>query len=175
MINAIKLKKICLCLHWQLLLGYIEIVKLSSENYSEGCERSQKDFTFHSMPFCTFGVPLPPFFIIQKFKHIENYFLVVACVCVCLCMCVWQGLNSGQVLIKQALYHLSHFSSPFCSGYFGDGVLQTPRWPQTAILPISASQVARITGVSHQHLAKHMESFKNCTVNTNNLLLRCYN
>jgi hypothetical protein len=27
-------------------------------------------------------------------------------------------------------------------------------WPQTLILPISASQVGRITGVSHQHLAK---------------------
>jgi hypothetical protein len=24
-------------------------------------------------------------------------------------------------LAKQALYHLSHTSSPFCSGYFGDG------------------------------------------------------
>jgi hypothetical protein len=26
-------------------------------------------------------------------------------------------------------------------------------WPQTLILPISASQVARITGMSYQHLA----------------------
>jgi hypothetical protein len=25
-------------------------------------------------------------------------------------------------LAKQELYHLSHTSSPFCSGYFGDGV-----------------------------------------------------
>jgi hypothetical protein len=40
----------------------------------------------------------------------------------------------------------------FCSGYFGDGILWTvsPGWPQTAILPISASQIARITGTSHQ-------------------------
>jgi hypothetical protein len=31
----------------------------------------------------------------------------------------------------QALYHLSHFCSPFFSGYFGDGILQTvcPGWP----------------------------------------------
>jgi hypothetical protein len=29
-------------------------------------------------------------------------------------------LNKG--LEKQALYRLSHTSSPFCSGYFGDGV-----------------------------------------------------
>jgi hypothetical protein len=28
-----------------------------------------------------------------------------------------------------------------------------PGWPQTLILPISDSQIARITGVSHQHLA----------------------
>jgi hypothetical protein len=25
------------------------------------------------------------------------------------------------MLAKQAFYHLSHNSSPFCSGYFGDG------------------------------------------------------
>jgi hypothetical protein len=30
-----------------------------------------------------------------------------------------------SALAKQALYHLSHTSSPFCSGYFGDGVSQT--------------------------------------------------
>jgi hypothetical protein len=43
--------------------------------------------------------------------------------------------------------------SPFCSGYFGDGVSQTTflSWPLTTVLPISASQIARITGVSHQH------------------------
>jgi hypothetical protein len=27
------------------------------------------------------------------------------------------------MLANQALYHLSHTSSPFCSDYFGDGVL----------------------------------------------------
>jgi hypothetical protein len=31
-------------------------------------------------------------------------------------------LMQGFVLAKQALYHLCHTSSPFCSGYFGDGV-----------------------------------------------------
>jgi hypothetical protein len=30
-----------------------------------------------------------------------------------------------------------------------------PGWPQTLCLPISAFQVARITGVSHQHLAHY--------------------
>jgi hypothetical protein len=46
---------------------------------------------------------------------------------------------------------LSHTSSPFCSGYFGGGILWTicPGWPWTEILPISASQVARITDINH--------------------------
>jgi hypothetical protein len=35
---------------------------------------------------------------------------------------VW---TRGFALAKQVLYHLSHTSSPFCSDYFGDGVLQT--------------------------------------------------
>jgi hypothetical protein len=52
------------------------------------------------------------------------------------------------VFVKQALYILSHTSSPFCSGDFGDGFSQTVLlgWPRTTILLISASQVARITG-----------------------------
>jgi hypothetical protein len=62
----------------------------------------------------------------------------------------WAGLEFE--LTKQALYHLSLISSPFCSGYFEDGVLQSINlgWPWTAILPISASQVARITGRRHK-------------------------
>jgi hypothetical protein len=45
---------------------------------------------------------------------------------------------------------LSHSYSTFCSGYFGDGVLQTicPDWPQ-----ISTSQVAVIIGTRLQCLA----------------------
>jgi hypothetical protein len=47
---------------------------------------------------------------------------------------------------------LSYISSPFC--YFGDGVLQMIclGWPWTTILS-SASQVIRIIGMSHNHLA----------------------
>jgi hypothetical protein len=61
----------------------------------------------------------------------------------------------GFVLAKQVLCCMNHSNSPFCSGYFGVGVSRTicPGWPQTMILPISASQVARITDVSHQHPA----------------------
>jgi hypothetical protein len=66
-------------------------------------------------------------------------------------------LNSGLCVAKQALYHLSHSSSPFCSGYFGDEISWTicPGWPRTTIHLISASQVARITVMNHQHLAKN--------------------
>jgi hypothetical protein len=31
------------------------------------------------------------------------------------------GFELGFALAKQALHHLSHISSPFCSGYFEDG------------------------------------------------------
>jgi hypothetical protein len=51
---------------------------------------------------------------------------------------------------EQALYRLSHTSSPFFSGYFGDGGLTKylPRMTEPQIHLISASQVARIIGVS---------------------------
>jgi hypothetical protein len=55
------------------------------------------------------------------------------------------------VLAKQGLCHWSYTPSPFCSGYFGDGISGTIYldWLWTSILPISASQVAKITGVRH--------------------------
>jgi hypothetical protein len=59
------------------------------------------------------------------------------------------------MLANQALYCLRHISNPFCSDYFLE-MGSCPGWPQTKILPLSASQVARITGVSHQHLAWHV-------------------
>jgi hypothetical protein len=86
------------------------------------------------------------------------------CVCVCVCVCIWRGWFRGlgfqlraPHLHKQALYHLSHTSSLFCSGYFGDEVSRTVclGWPQTAILLISASQVTKIISVNHQHLAQN--------------------
>jgi homogentisate 1,2-dioxygenase len=59
--------------------------------------------------------------------------------------------TQGFTLAKQTLYHLSHTSGPFQSGYFGEVVSQTisRTQPQTTILLISASQVARITSMSH--------------------------
>jgi hypothetical protein len=69
-------------------------------------------------------------------------------------LCLWA---QGFTLAKQTLYCLSHTSSAFCSGYFGDEVLWTicSNWLRVMILLISASKVARITGVSHWHPALH--------------------
>jgi hypothetical protein len=70
--------------------------------------------------------------------HAQNFFL-------------WYwDLNWGPCTLH-LLYCLSHTSSPFCSGYFGDGVLRTIclGWLQTLILLISASQLARIIDVNH--------------------------
>jgi hypothetical protein len=55
-----------------------------------------------------------------------------------------------QALSEQSLYPLS-----LISDYFGDGVSQTIclGWPRTVILPISVSQVSRLTGMSCWHLA----------------------
>jgi hypothetical protein len=55
---------------------------------------------------------------------------------------------------KQALYRLSHTSSPFFSVYFEDGMSWTicSYWPQTAILLFSVSQAVEIMDVSHWHL-----------------------
>jgi hypothetical protein len=62
---------------------------------------------------------------------------------------VW---TQGFVLPKQVFYCLSHNSSPFHSGYLGDGVPRTIclGWLWTMTLSVSASQVARITGMHHQ-------------------------
>jgi hypothetical protein len=60
-------------------------------------------------------------------------------------------LNSGLHICKaSALLLEPHLQSLF-SGYFRDRTLRTIclAWLQTTILPISASQVARVTGVSH--------------------------
>jgi hypothetical protein len=65
------------------------------------------------------------------------------------------SLSQDFTFAKQALSHLSHTSSPFALlilDMAGGGVSRTisPGWPWTMILPITASHVARITGVSHQ-------------------------
>jgi hypothetical protein len=61
---------------------------------------------------------------------------------------VW---TQGFALAKQVLYCLKHTSSVLCFSYFGDGLLWTvcSGWPQAVILLISASHIARITGMSH--------------------------
>jgi hypothetical protein len=56
------------------------------------------------------------------------------------------------MLAKQAFDCLGHSFSPFCTGYFGVSQTISMGWPQIEILQISASQVARITGISRLHV-----------------------
>jgi hypothetical protein len=53
--------------------------------------------------------------------------------------------------LELRVFSLSHSASPFCDGYFRDTILWTIYlgWLWTTILLISASWVARITGMSH--------------------------
>jgi hypothetical protein len=71
---------------------------------------------------------------------------------------VW---NEVLEFTKQVLYHLSHTFNPFCCGYFEDGFSWTIclGWPQTTILLTLASQVVRITKVSHQCPASMMHFY----------------
>jgi hypothetical protein len=71
------------------------------------------------------------------------------CVCVCVCVCVWYWIWT-QSLHLEPLHWL--FSE---KGFFWDRVSWTIclGWLQTVILLISASWLARITGMSHWRLA----------------------
>jgi hypothetical protein len=65
--------------------------------------------------------------------------------------------TQGLMLARQVLYHLNNYVSPFncvCWAFLKDSLILCPGWPWTIILLTSASWVARIIGVSHQHLAK---------------------
>jgi hypothetical protein len=71
------------------------------------------------------------------------------------------SLNSGFCTWKAGTLLLEPRSSPLYSGYFGHGVSHTIclGWPQTALFLISASQVARMTGMSrHTWLASSFRS-----------------
>jgi hypothetical protein len=59
--------------------------------------------------------------------------------------------------LKSTIYCSSHTSSPFCSGNILEMRVSWSiclGWSQTTILPILASQVARIIGMNHQCLAE---------------------
>jgi hypothetical protein len=56
---------------------------------------------------------------------ISLYIWFFKCARVFFSFCGTEVWIQGFVLAKQALNCLSHSSSPFCSGYFGNGVLQT--------------------------------------------------
>jgi hypothetical protein len=70
------------------------------------------------------------------------------------CVCDWGFEPMLQICKAEALLLEPHLQS-ILLWLFWRCVLGTicPGWPWTVILPISASQVAMITGMSHQHLA----------------------
>jgi hypothetical protein len=84
------------------------------------------------------------------------YFIHTLCVWSCHHFFCGTGVwTQGFVLTTQALFCLSHTTSPFCSVYFGDGVWRTMclGWPWTVVPLISTSQVTRIIGMRQWHLA----------------------
>jgi hypothetical protein len=75
-------------------------------------------------------------------------------VCLVVYFLVGLGFELRALHLQSRCSTVSHTSSPFCSGYFGDGGLVNSlplMATQTPFSSISASQVIRITGVSHQH------------------------
>jgi hypothetical protein len=64
------------------------------------------------------------------------------------------GFELKALHLQKRHSSLSHTSSPFCSGYFGDEFSKTicPGCPQIAIFPFPDSQVAKIMRVNHWHL-----------------------
>jgi hypothetical protein len=66
---------------------------------------------------------------------------------------------------KQVLYHFSYTSSPLCFGCFGDGSLSNylSGLTLTSDLPLSAYQVAGISGMNHGHSASDA-FFKNSLI-----------
>jgi hypothetical protein len=72
------------------------------------------------------------------------------------------------MVAKQIFYLLSLTSYTFCSGYFGDEVLQTicQGFSLSMMLPITASQEARIIGVSHKHPAVSQYLSSNSTTHS---------
>jgi hypothetical protein len=52
-------------------------------------------------------------------------------------------------LLDRHSTHMSHSTSPTSWVFLRQGLTFCPGWPQTSILLLSASQVARITSVSH--------------------------
>jgi hypothetical protein len=94
------------------------------------------------------------------FCHISGWYRIYSihlCVCVCLCVWYWGYWTQGLFLLGRYSTTWPTLPALFlgCVLIFeiGSCELSCLGWPQTAILLISASQVARIVGVNHWHPA----------------------
>jgi hypothetical protein len=123
------------------------------------------------LPICAFQIPgitdeshctqprtsLILLFILSflQFTYMHSVSLCQINLVILLCLKLFFG---GTGVWTQGL-HFESFHQPFfCEGFFQDWVSRTvcPDWLRTAILLVSASWVARVTGVSYWHLAlKH--------------------
>jgi hypothetical protein len=66
------------------------------------------------------------------------------------CLFVRTGVSTqGFALSRQALYHLNHDSSPFCSGYFGNRVSLFTQAIRTTVLQFIPSGLSVMTGTYH--------------------------
>jgi hypothetical protein len=64
-----------------------------------------------------------------------------------------EGWIHGLLFARQSLYHLSHASSPFCSGYFWRfGLTFYPGLPGPQISCLILLAIAGMTGISHYGL-----------------------
>jgi Na+-driven multidrug efflux pump len=84
--------------------------------------------------------------VAQHVTIVNNYALYISFLFVLLCWWAW-GLNLGFTSANQVLYCLNHTSSHFALVILRTIYLGCPR---TTILPMSASQIARIIGMNHR-------------------------
>jgi hypothetical protein len=147
------LGRTCIHVSWSIFHIFVKTVLIGQDDEFHCDIFTQLYHVYWSMSTPLFSY-LPSYLLLIPFS-----FLIVSHL---LFLCVWDwSLNSEIHACKLSalplepnfkpilLYPLSQTSSPFCSGYFGDGVSQDC-WPRTAVFPISAFQVARITSMSYR-------------------------
>jgi hypothetical protein len=84
-----------------------------------------------------------------KGHPVHLHILQPNCILTGICVRVVLEFELRTSCLLDRLYHLSHASTSFCTGYFEIESHLSPRLTWTLTLPISVFQGARITGESH--------------------------